>query len=478
VPRSTNGGWYDEHDAVGLAGLVEAGEVTATEVVEEAIARIEALNPTLNAVVSRCYDDARARLAAELPPGPLSGVPMLVKDLYIHVAGLPTTHGSRLFADAVADRDSEHVARLRRAGCVVLGKTNTPEFGATATTEPLLFGATRNPWALDRTPGGSSGGSAAAVAGGMLPAAHATDGGGSIRIPASCCGLFGLKPTRGRNTMAPHAGEAAGGMSVQHALTRTVRDSAALLDATHGPALGDPYWAPPPARPFSAELGVDPGRLRIALMTTPPTGAAVDPACVAATEAAAGLCEDLGHVVEPAAWPVPADAIAAVGPVMSANTAATVAERLEVLGRDLADGDLEPGVRAGLEAGRAVTGEQYARALRRCHALGRSMAEFQQTYDVVLTPTLGALPTLLGDMDHNADRERWLDLVRRFSCMTTLFNATGQPAMSVPLHWTDEGLPVGVQFAGRFGDEATLFRLAAQLEQAAPWGHRRPPPEP
>jgi amidase len=467
--------WYDEQDALGLAAMVRAGEVSAAEVVEAAIARIEARNPTLNAVVATCFDDARTCLENGLPDGPLTGVPMLIKDLYIHVAGLPTTHGSRLFADAVADRDSEHVARLRRAGCVILGKTNTPEFGTGPTTEPVLFGPTRNPWALDRSSGGSSGGSAAAVAGGMLPAAHATDGGGSIRIPASCCGLFGLKPTRGRTTVAPQAGEAAGGMSIQHAVTRTVRDSAALLDVTHGSASGDPYSAPRIDVPFSAAVTRDPPPLRIALITTMPDGTAVDRECVEAAQRAASLCEALGHQTDATEWPLRVDAMSEISPIIGPNLAATVEERLETLDRDLRDDDLEPIARNAIDRAGGLTATQYARALRRCHALGRTMAAFHETYDVLLTPTLGTLPRMLGVERSYSGREEYLAEMRRYIGMLPLFNATGQPAMSVPLYTSDEGLPIGIHFAARFGDESTLFQLAGQLERATPWGHRRAP---
>jgi Asp-tRNA(Asn)/Glu-tRNA(Gln) amidotransferase A subunit family amidase len=468
--------WYDEHDAVGLAELIACGDVSLREVLEESIARIETRNETLNAVVATCYDDARARVANGTVTGPLAGVPILIKDLNTHVAGLPTTQGSRLFVDAVAEYDSEHVARLRRAGCVVLGKTNTPEFGLAPTTEPVLFGPTRNPWLLDHSPGASSGGAAAAVAGGMVPVAHGTDSGGSIRCPASCCGLFGLKPTRARNTVAPHAGEVSGGMAAQHALTRTVRDSAALLDATLGPGLGDPYGAPTPQRRFSDELGRDPGRLRIALITTAPAGANLDPECVVAAELAGRLVEALGHHVEPCQWPITTDGVEYQSPIMAPNLAVTIQDRLTMLGRDLQDDDLEPYARGALERGRRTTGEEYARALRHCHALGRTMAEFQQTYDLILTPTLGMLPLPIGAITADRDRGEYLEFLSCYFGMLPIFNVTGQPAMSVPLHWTDNDVPVGVQFAARFGDEATLFRVAAQLEQAAPWTHRKPPP--
>lgn len=291
---------FDSYDGLGLADLVRRGDVSAGELLDIAIARVEAGNPELNAVVSRLYDQARAAVAAGLPEGPFTGVPYLLKDLGAHFTGAVTTFGSALFKDFVADHDSEITVRLRRVGLVIFGKTNTPEMGLAASTEPRLFGPTRNPWSLDHSSGGSSGGSAAAVAAGMVPMAHATDGGGSIRIPASCCGLFGLKPTRARNPMGPDAGEGWGGASVGHAVTRTVRDSAALLDATSGPDIGDPYWAPPPARPFLQEVGRDPGRLRIAITTRPWNGQPVDPECVEAALAAGRLGERLGHQVEEA----------------------------------------------------------------------------------------------------------------------------------------------------------------------------------
>jgi amidase len=289
---------YDRYDGLGLAELVRRREVTAGEVLEATIERIEARNPAINAVVLRMYDEAKAAIAAALPPGPFSGVPYLLKDLGAAYAGTPTTGASRFFRDAVPDHDSEMVVRLKRAGLVICGKTNTSEFGLSTSTEPVLFGPTRNPWNLAVSAGGSSGGAAAAVAGGMLPMAHASDGGGSIRIPASCCGLFGLKPTRMRTPMGPDVAEGWNGASISHAVTRSVRDSAALLDATTGPDVGDPYSAPPTKGNFLAEVGAAPGRLKIALATTAWNGSVVDPQCADAAVAAAKLCESLGHHVE------------------------------------------------------------------------------------------------------------------------------------------------------------------------------------
>ena len=460
---------YVAQDALGLAELVAHGEVSALEVLEAALAAIDASNPDLNAVIARRDDAARAEVTAGLPDGPLRGVPYLIKDLNGHVAGLPTTNGVRLFADAVATRDSEFVARLRRAGAVIVGKTNTPGFGLSTSTEPPFFGACHNPWDLERSAGGSSGGAAAAVAGGMVPAAHATDGGGSIRIPASCCGLFGLKPTRGRVTHAPFAGESWAGMSMGHAETRTVRDSAAILDVTSGPFPGDPYVAPPPARPFLAEVGAEPGRLRIALLDRPSrSDLSVDPECLQALDDAARLCERLGHHVEPATWPElpPATAVAAISAVHVANA---VDQRLSELGRPLRGDDLDGFARDVSERGRTVTGVEYVQAVAAMHAIGRAVAAWSAPYDVLLSPTMAVLPPKLGVIDPERPFFDSLPTLTGMSCFASIANVTGQPAMSVPLHRTAAGLPVGVQCIGRFGDEATLFRLARQLEAAAPW---------
>jgi Asp-tRNA(Asn)/Glu-tRNA(Gln) amidotransferase A subunit family amidase len=468
---------YAAQDALGLAALVAAGEVSAAEVLDAAIAAIDARNPELNAVVCRGDDAARADVARGLPDGPLRGVPYLIKDLNAHVAGMPSTQGVRLFADQVAEADSEFVARLRRAGMVILGKTNTPGFGTSTSTEPGLFGPCRNPWNPAHSAGGSSGGAAAAVAGGMVPAAHATDGGGSIRIPASCCGLFGLKVTRGRVTHAPYAGEGWNGMSVGHAVTRTVRDSAALLDVTAAPFPGDPYVAPAPPRPYLDEVTVEPGRLRVALVDRQPgTGLEPDPDCRAGLEAAARLLDTLGHHVEPATWPdLPMAPAAITGVVSSTHIANAVDRRLEALGRALRDDDLDRWIHVVVERGRAVTGEEYVQTIAAMHATGRVIAAWMADYDVLLTPTMAITPPRLGILDPNvgsmADVLTYLGAMSGFC---SIANITGQPAMSVPLHRSVDGLPVGVHVIGRFGDESTLFRLAGQLERAAPWPMMRP----
>lgn len=462
---------YLSHDAIGLAELIARREVTAEEVLEAAIAQVDARDPEINAFVARCDDAARASIAAGLPDGPLRGVPYALKDLNAHVAGLPNTNGCRLFADVVSEVDSESVVRLRRAGMVIVGKTNTPSFGTSPSTEPVLFGATHNPWDLTRSAGGSSGGAAAAVASGMLPAAHATDGGGSIRIPASACGLFGLKTTRHRVTLAPYAGEGWGGMSVGHAVTRTVRDSALLLDVTSMPFPGDPAVAPQPQRPYLDEVSIDPGRLRVALLDRPVTpGVAVDPEVLTALADAARLCEELGHDVIPAEWPqIPVTPAAAMSVLTSANIAAAIDDRLAALGREQREDDLDEWMRTIVESGRSLRATDYTRAISGIHAIGRSVAAWMSSFDVLLTPTLAILPPRLGVLDVTKPFTDSLGVLGQMTGFLSIFNATGQPAMSVPLGMSTEGLPIGIQFVGHFGDESLLFRLAGQLERARPW---------
>jgi amidase/6-aminohexanoate-cyclic-dimer hydrolase len=467
---------FRARDGLGLAELVRRREVSAADVLDAAIACVERDNAELNAVVCRLDAEARAAIAAGLPDGPFTGVPYLLKDLGAHYAGAVTSFGSALFKDFTLDHDSEITARLKRAGLVIFGKTNTPELGLASSTEPRLFGPTRNPWSLEHTAGGSSGGSAAAVAAGMVPMAHATDGGGSIRIPASCCGLFGLKPTRARNPLGPDAGEGWGGASVGHAVTRTVRDSAALLDATSGPDVGDPYWAPPPARPFLEEVGRDPGRLRVALATQPWNGQPVDPECVDAARAAARLCEGLGHHVEEAAPEIDARSLGeATLVIIGANVLAALEARAAALGRPLVATDVERITWLRAEHGRTARAADYARSIGVVHRTGRKVARFFTRYDVLLTPTMCRPPYRLGVIDMmTEDLDAYNRAVLGTIGFTSLFNSAGNPAMSVPLAWSRAGLPIGVQFVAPFGDEATLFRLAAQLEAAQPWDTRRP----
>jgi Asp-tRNA(Asn)/Glu-tRNA(Gln) amidotransferase A subunit family amidase len=468
---------FDREDGLGLAELVRRREVSPKELLDAAIARVEALNPRLNAVVTRMYDAARGTIGAGLPSGPFTGVPYLLKDIGVLYTGAVTSAGSRAFVDAVADHDSEITVRLKRAGLVIFGKTNTPEMGIATSTEPRLFGPTRNPWNLGYSAGGSSGGAAAAVAGGMLPMAHASDGGGSIRIPASCCGLFGLKPTRARNPMGPDVGEGWSGASVAHAITRSVRDSAALLDATSGPDVGDPYWAPPPAGPFLAEVGRDPGHLRIALAITPWNGKPVDPQCADAARAAARLCERLGHHVEEARPDINADALGLASRVIvSANVRNALDLRGTARGRPVTEDEVERVTWLRAQDAVAFTAADYARSILVVHRIGRAVARFFARYDILLTPTMACTPYPLGVLDMStADLDAFYDALLRSIAFTSLFNSSGNPAMSVPLAWSHEGLPIGVQFVAPFGDEARLFRLAAQLETTQPWATRRPP---
>ena len=465
---------YRAHDALGLAGLVRAGEVTAHEVLAAALAALDAVNPAVNAVVGLFEDGARRAIDAGLPDGPFRGVPLAIKDLWTRVAGVATSNGSRLFVGDVAAHDSEIVRRYRAAGLVLFAKTNTPELGLNASTEGVLFGPARNPWDRSRSTGGSSGGAAAAVAAGIVPMAHATDGGGSIRIPASCCGLFGLKPTRGRIPQGPERGEGWNGMSAQHVVSRSVRDSAAALDVTAGPMAGDPYWAPPAVPSYLSETEVEPPVLRIGLCLEAPSGAAVDPACVASAEASARRCEALGHRVETVAWPFAGmDAAAAQATIISAHLAATVDARLAVLGRPMGDDDIEPVTAAMCERGRSISAVQYVGAVAAMQRIGREMGELFGRIDMMLTPMLGRLPVPLGTLD-TRDPARFGREIGGVTPFAGVANLTGQPAMTVPLDEVD-GLPVGSQFIGRFGDEATLLRLAGQLERAHPWAARRPP---
>jgi amidase/6-aminohexanoate-cyclic-dimer hydrolase len=467
---------YESHDAVSLAALVRAGEATPQELLEAAIERADR-HAGLGAVVIPMYDAGREAAAGDLPDGPLRGVPYLLKDLHAARVGWKLTNGSRLFEAQVSDHDSELVRRYERAGLVLFGRSASPEFGITTSSESELYGATRNPWNLAHSAGGSSGGAAAAVAAGIVPAAHASDGGGSIRIPASCCGLFGMKPTRARTPSGPAQGEGWSGMSISHAVTRSVRDSAVLLDATEGDEPGAPYAAPPLARPLADEVGADPGRLRIALQVETFNGAPTHPDCAVAAREAAALCASLGHEVVEARLEVDREAFgAATQVIIAASTRIAVEDRAAALGREPCDGDVEPLTWGMVQLVGQRSAVDYARAVRAVHAAGRVVSRFLAGYDVLLTPTLATPPAELGELAlTNPDGAALMARLMQTIGYTQLFNGSGNPAMSVPLHWSDAGLPIGVQFAGRFGDEATLFRLAAQLERARPWFERRPP---
>lgn len=457
---------YRRHDAVGLAGLVSKGEVSAAELLDTALERMAQVNPALNAVTLELADFGRKE-AADKPTGALAGVPYLLKDLGALLEGTVTSSGSALLKDNVAAADSAITKAYRDAGLVIFGKTNTPEFGLLPVTESTFLGPCRNPWDVSRTPGGSSGGAASAVAAGIVPAAHASDGGGSIRTPASACGLFGMKPSRGRVSFAP-LGEGWGGASVQHAVTRSVRDSAVLLDIACQPQVGDPYYLAAPSRPYADEVARPPGSLRIGFTTAALASDALDPECAQAVVDAAKLCASLGHTVEEVTLPGNLAAMQqAAGDVIAASVAATFDAEAERRGRPVTDADVEMLTWAMAQRGTGVTGAGYVRGLAAIHAYGRAVAALFETYDVLLLSTLGSPAIPIGHL--HEDLRRFSERLFAFMPNTQAFNNTGQPAMSVPLAWSKSNLPIGLQFVGRMGDEATLFRLAGQLEVAKPW---------
>jgi len=465
---------YEDHDALGLAELVRKKEITETELLDAAIARTEARNPAVNAIVNKLYDYGREAIAAGLPDGPFTGVPYLLKDIGGALGGVTQTRGSRFFADVVPPEDSVIVKRGKQSGLVIFGKTNTPEFGLSLTCEPQLFGPSHNPWDLERTPGGSSGGSSAAVAARIVPMASGGDGFGSIRAPAACCGLVGLKPSRARNTQDPYSGEGNAGQTTEHALTRTVRDSAALLDATAGAGSGDPYVAPPPAGPFLSEVGADPGKLRIAMTSRAPNGAPVASEILDVFKDTAKALADLGHDIEEADPDIDRESVIPIFRTVSAgNVAATLRGHPD--GKEPGPEDVERVTAAAAKMGEEMSGGDYVRAIQAQHSLGRQMAAFHGNYDVLLTPGLGMLPPKLGWMDMMLDdADEYWDRVFTFSPFTVWFNITGQPGITLPTGVSETGLPISVQLVAPYGDEATLLRLAAQLEVARPWADRRP----
>lgn len=464
---------YRSRDALALAQLIRDGEITAGETLELAIARANAVNPKVNCIVEELYDRARKESRGPLPKGPFTGVPFLLKDLALALEGTVTTQGSRFYRDWVADYTSTVVERYQKAGLVIMGKSASPEFGGTGTTESILFGDTRNPWNLEHSAGGSSGGSAAAVAAGILPLANATDGGGSIRIPASCCGLFGMKTSRGRTPHGPK--KLASTMSVIHAVSRSVRDSAALLDATAGAEPGQTLVAPAPQGSYLEAVARAPRPLRIGLIKTPVTHSPVDPQCELAASNAAKLCEQMGHKLEEIQLPVdPREFFGATGIVMGVGTTMRVQNRERQLGRKVTEDDLEPIIWQRYHKNKLITGEQLGQAQATLGRIARRVALLQENYDILLSPTLAKPPVKIGKLSLNQENGPYEKEAISVSAFTMLYNATGQPAMSVPLHWTPNGLPVGVMFAGRYGDEMTLYQLAGQLEQAAPWFDKVP----
>jgi amidase len=488
---------YELYDALGMAELVRRGEVRASELVEAAIARIERLNVRLNAVVTPMFELARERVRGDLGDGPLRGVPMLLKDELAPYAGVRHTRGSKAYRDRVASTSSELVRRYEAAGLVVVGKANTPEFALAAVTEPELHGPTRNPWDLERSPGGSSGGSAAAVAAGMVPVASGNDMGGSIRIPSSWCGLFGLKPSRGRNPTGPVEGEIWLGLGSEHVLTRSVRDSAAVLDASCGFDAGAPYYLPLPQRPFLEEIDEPPTGLRIAFTSSSPLGTEVDLECVGAVREAARLLEELGHSVDEATPPIDGWAAANAWLTVCFSEVAAELDRLPaVLGRRPRASDVEPVTWTMGLLGRAYTAAELNGALGFLNQTARAMGRFHERYDVYLTPTTAVPPVRVGELQPKPLERALLGAVNTFGAgrllkrsgivdqmvedslsrvpFTQLANMTGQPSATLPFHWTADGLPCGVMVTAPIGDEATVLRLAAQVEEARPWNDRRP----
>jgi amidase len=465
---------YSRHDGLGLAQLVAKKEISATEILDEAITRAERLNPALNAIIFKDYDRARKAAGGALPQGPFAGVPFLLKDISLQWQGTPTRQGSRFFPPFPSDHDSYLGARFRKAGFVTFGKTNVPEFGLMPTTEGRLYGAAHNPWNLAHSTGGSSGGSAAAVAAGIVPLAHANDGGGSIRIPASCCGLVGLKPTRGRVSVGPDMAETVDGLAIDLCVSRSVRDTAALLDVAAGYEPGDPYVAPPAPASYQATARQKPKRLRIAVANKKLDDKPLHPDCLAAVEQAAKLCAAQGHIVEEAS---PEIDLSVLQPAFTAiwcgNLAAIIDLIARLTGQTPSPDNLE-GLTLGLyEAGKQVGASEYLQAKMTINFAVRTIAKFHQTYDLWLTATLGTPPAKLGTLDINErDPAKSLAPLVDYVPYTAIQNVSGQPAINLPLHWNAVGLPIGVQFVGAYGDEVTLLQLAAQLEQAQPWFDR------
>lgn len=487
---------YGKYDGLGLAELVRKKKVSPGELVEEAITRIETHNPKLNAVVNKLYERARTAAKGKLPEGPFKGVPFLMKDLIATLEGLPTSGGNKLWKNIPATVTSEMAKRWEATGAIVVGKTNTPEFGLTPYTESDTLGAAHNPWDLSRTPGGSSGGSAAAVAARMVPFATGGDGGGSIRIPSSACGLFGLKPTRGRTPTGPIIGEAWQGFAIEHVLTRSVRDSAAMLDATQGADVGAPYIIPE-AGPFAKEVGKRTGKLRIAFSTKPMLGKNVHPDCVQGVEETVALLKSLGHEVVEAAPEINAEEYSLhFLTIIAGQMRADIEEIAEITGKKVSVDDFDTLTFATGLFGTMLKASDYAKAIRYLQVVSRDIGRFFENYDALLTPVLSLPPVKIGALKLSAAEQNQIKLIGRtgatwileamgvikpvaartyeFIPWTPVFNVTGQPAMSVPLHWNAEGLPIGMHFVGKWGDEATLFRLAGQLEKAKPWFDKAP----
>jgi amidase len=467
---------YVSHDAMGLAALVRRGEVSAAELLELAIARTEAVNPAVNAISLKHYELARAGLKNIDPSAALAGVPFLLKDLGVLLKGTITSNGSRFFADRMASYSSTVVQRYQAAGLTIFGKSTSPEFGQIPNTVSTLWGRTRNPWNLDYSAGGSSGGAAAAVAAGILPAAHATDGGGSIRFPAAQCGLVGMKPTRARTPFGPNRSEGWSGLSCGHVVSRSLRDSALLLDLTQGAEPGAAYWPPAPSDSYLNELEREPGKLRIALLTQSPLGTKVEQDSLDATLAAAQLCRSLGHEVREAVLPEAfANFMQAFGIITFVGVCQQIRERAQELGREPTPDDLEPVVFGFYQQGVQISGIDYEAARQAMQRLGFAMVSFMEDIDVVLSPVSPRAPWKVDDVLLDMPTDEFYARATGFSDFCALHNCTGQPAISLPLHTNAAGMPVGAMFAARYGDEKTLYRLGAQIERSAPWDKRISP---
>ena len=467
---------YGNYDATGLADLVLSKEVSPLELLDAAINRVEAFDSDINAVITEMYDLARRSIADGLPEGPLAGVPFLLKDIRATYAGVPTSSGSAFLKDYIPDHDSTLVSKYKESGLVIFGKTNTPEFACCPSTEGALFGATKNPWNTQLSAGGSSGGSAAAVAAGYVPAAHGSDGGGSIRIPASCCGIFGFKPSRGLIAAGPDLGEAWNGLSTENSLTRSVRDCALFMDIGSGRSIGDPYNGPEFETSLVELSSQAPGPLKIAVQTKAPNGAPVHQDCIKAVNETVTLLTDLGHHVEEASPEYDSSAVAsAYTLIIAANVQAAIDTHAATIGRKPEPSEIEPIIKFLAAIGHQKTASELAHAIWTMHRAGRDVGYFFSKYDALVSPVVATPPPVLGTLDTSSnDVDAYLQAVFNFIPFTAISNQAGIPSMSVPLHWNDQNVPIGVHFMAGYGKDDKLLQLASQLETAQPWGSRRP----
>lgn len=469
---------FSNYDGLGLAALVKSKLIKPEELVQFSIKAINELNPNLNAVVSILEEEALNEIKHGLPDGSFTGVPFLIKELVLHAKNIPASMGSKLAKGAVFPIDSELMKRFRNAGFVTVGTTTTPEFGYNAATEAVLYGPTRNPWNLGHSPGGSSGGSAASIASGIVPVAHANDGGGSIRIPASCSGLVGLKPTRGRIPAGPYNSEPLNGIAIEFGLTKTVRDTAHLLDAVSGPDIGCYGWPESPSEPYKFLIENKVRPLKIAWTAKPVSGVPVEEECVKALHETVKLCEDLGHTVIEDSPQYDAEAFSlATLRIWTANIYKMVESAAKLTGRTPSNQNIEATTWQCYLYGKEMTASHLLDAIDINATISRTVGHFFSDYDVLLSPTIATLPAEIGSLNANnpsIDAKQWTEQIFTYAPFTNLFNATGQPSISLPLKTSASGLPIGMQFTGKFADEATLLQLASQLEQVLPWKDRKP----